>query len=137
MLILKGINNLLDQASALQYAEHFGYRGYVLPASGETGPKSIQVINAIHCIHIDCIHAIYGFSGGGYNTAHIIETLRRASDYEALAMLERIVIVGAPKLDVKRVTGNWELIIFPDPPTGHMDGPRALLESVKRNGPTT
>lgn len=129
MLILRGINNLLDEKSAKEYARRRGYRGEVLNVSGETGSGSIQTVKAIHCI---CargdIKALYGFSGGGYNVRHIIN---RLSQHER-DQIDLVVVVGAPNNSENLYTeGPWELVYRKDPPSGkHMDGPKELLAEL-------
>jgi len=128
MLILRGVRNQLDEYSALAYAAVRGYDGYVLKASGETGPNSDQVRRALTMLNAanPPFQGLYGFSGGGYNVRHIINRMSS----EARAMLELVVVLGAPKLDKEAVEGSWELVYRLDPKDGHMAGPKALLEEL-------
>lgn len=134
MLILRGINNLLDEQSAMDYASLRGYEGYVLKVSGETGPTSTQVQRALTVMNAvqPPFQALYGFSGGGYNVRHIINRL----NYEARAALELVVVLGAPKLEREAVEGTWELVYRLDPiPSegGHMAGPKELLKELREH----
>lgn len=131
MLILPGIatipgahdpRGLLDRESALEYARRRKYEGHVLDVSGETGPTSAQTLAALRMIRGDTdIQALYGFSGGGYNALHII---RQLTTKEQIRLL---VVLGAPRNDRSLYAGPWELVYRNDPPSGHMDGPAALL----------
>ena len=137
MLILRGIsgtfggvdypNGALDVPSALAYAKARGYVGAVLQASGEAYSDSPQVIRALAVFRYDpMITALYGFSGGGYNIRHILEDLTKAEK----ARLKLVVVLGVPGAPPAVFAGPWELEYRVDPPGGHMDGPRALLESM-------
>lgn len=129
MMILRGIHNLLDEKSALEYARRRGYGGFVLDASGETGPNSDQTLEALEQFRKrPDVAAIYGFSGGGYNVRHIINRLSRAEKDR----IKLIVVVGAPGIQKELFTnGPWELVYRKDPPSGvHMDGPKALLAEL-------
>lgn len=136
MLILRGIaghfagrdwpHGALDESSAIEYARRRGLTGFVLDVSGETGPNSRQTRMALDRLHADTegdITALYGFSGGGYNVRHIINAL----DHVGKSRIKLVVVLGAPKNDPHLYNGPWELVYRGDPPTGHMDGPRALL----------
>lgn len=134
MLILRGIaghfagrdwpRGALDEPSALKYAEESGYEGRVLDVDGATGADSRQTQMAIKSIEESpLIQALYGFSGGGYNVRHIL----RGLSAEAKARLRKVVVLGAPNNPPTMYVGSWELVYRTNPPTGHMDGPRALL----------
>jgi|SRR5579864_1375679 len=146
MLILRGITNLkvwpkypngaLDEPPALEYARKRGYTGRVLDVSGETGDGSLQTRRALQeFIHDSTITALYGFSGGGYNTYHILNRLPE----EQRNRLELVVVLGVdPKnlsahaLNANRYSAHWELVYRNDPPRPltHIDGPRALLAEL-------
>ena len=129
MLILRGVHNLLDEKSALAYAEARGYEGRVLEASGEASVHAYQVRAALSAIHTDHnIVALYGFSGGGYNLRHIINQM---TDDERKRM-KLVVVLGAPKNPWQSYIGTWELQYKSDPPSGHMAGPKALLDDWLR-----
>jgi hypothetical protein len=146
MLILRGITNLkvwpkypkgaLDEPPALQYASHRGYVGRVLDVSGETGDNSPQTRMALHEFLSDStITALYGFSGGGYNTYHILKRLTG----EQRDRLELVVVLGvessklsAHALNSSAFNAHWELVYRNDPPAPltHIDGPRVLLSGL-------
>lgn len=122
MLILRGIKNLLDEPAALAYAKHAGYEGRVLNVSGEAFAGSPQTGAAVAEIRRDpSITSLYGFSGGGYNVRHVLNSLNEAERNR----LELVVVIGAPKNPASAYKGPWRLVYRGDP--GHMDGPRALL----------
>lgn len=135
MLILPGVrstgahtdpNGLLDREAAVGYAELKGYVGYVLNVSGETGPQSPQTMSALKVIrnHENNIRAIYGFSGGAYNARHIW----RALSQQDRDRIELIVVVGAGPVRPVDLLPLKNVVIFGDPPEGHMQGPKKLLE---------
>ena len=131
MLILRGIPNSenprgqLDDRAALLYALYVGFRGEVLDVAGNTGPNSLQVRMALDRIRIDqSIAAIYGFSGGGYNARLIWAGLTAAQR----ARIRRVIVVGSPGVAESDFPGMPYVLITPDPPKGHMAGPKALLE---------
>ena len=137
MLILRGIPNeeyphgALDDEAALQYARREGFRGEVLDVAADYEPSSAQVRMALERIRRDeTVTAIYGFSGGGYNARHIWEHLRAAERER----IYKVVVVGSPGVDESHFAGKPDVLIMPDPPEGHMAGPKALLESL---GPET
>ncbi len=131
MLILRGVatadapRGLLDDGAALAYARRHGYSGQVLDVSGEIG--SAQVALAIAQIRANSrITAIYGFSGGGYNAALIWNHLTP----EERERVRMIVVVGSPGVTPTSFPGNHAKVrVQPDPPQGHLAGPRALLNS--------
>src|SRR5262245_24941187 len=137
MLILRGIaghysgrdwpRGALDEPPALEYARRRGYVGKVLDVAGATGPDKPQTLLALgEFRRDDTVAALYGFSGGGYNVRHIIKALQPAER----ARLKLVVVLGAPKNPPSLYDGPWELVYRKDPPGGHMDGPRALLETT-------
>jgi uncharacterized protein (TIGR02594 family) len=137
MLILRGIagtfagtaypHGALDEPSALEYAKRHGYVGKVLDVSGETGPTSAQTLTALREFRRDASAcALYGFSGGAYNLKHIIAALTTTEKQR----IKLLVVLGAPNNPASTYQGPWELVYRADPPTGHMDGPRALLAEV-------
>lgn len=138
MLILRGIagrysgrdwpRGALDEPPALEYASRRGYVGQVLDVAGATGRKSPQTLMALAEFHRDeTVAALYGFSGGGYNIYHILKSL----PLDKQSRLQLVVVLGAPKTPAHLYRGPWELVYRTDPPGGHMDGPRALLASLK------
>ena len=146
MLILRGITNLkwwpkypngaLDEPPALEYASKRGYDGRVLDVSGETGDHSKQTRRALQeFLHDSSITAIYGFSGGGYNTYHILNRLPE----DVRGRLEVVVVIGVEAsklseqaLNANRFNAHWELVYRndPPPPLKHIDGPRVLLAEL-------
>jgi hypothetical protein len=116
----------LDEPSALEYADRRGYIGRVLDVAGGNGPGSLQTRMALDEFRRDeNVTALYGFSGGGYNVRHIIHALT----LEQRARLRLVVVLGAPKNPPSAYQGPWELVYRLDPPKGHMEGPRALLQT--------
>ena len=133
MLILRGVassqnpRGQLDDQSALEYARRVGFRGEVLDVAGNTGGDSPQVRLGLERIRGDKrITAIYAFSGGGYNARLIWEELNRAERDR----IRKVVVIGSPGVGPTDFAGTSELVIKPDPPEGHMAGPKALLESL-------
>jgi len=137
MIILRGIAGHYDgkdwprgalyEEPALEYAKRLGYHGVVLDVAGWTGEHSEQVRSALKYIrsHGD-VTAIYGFSGGGYNARVIWEHLSEAERDR----VQTIIVVGSPGVDESDFDGKPQVFIQPDPPEGHMAGPKALLESL-------
>jgi hypothetical protein len=132
MLILRGIaghfagkdwpKGALDEPSALEYAKCRGYVGRVLDISGEAYENSPQARMAVEAIRSDhTIQGIYGFSGGGYNVLHILNSLTT----DEKQRIRLVVVLGAPGNPRAAYQGPWELVYRLDP--GHMDGPSALL----------
>lgn len=138
MLILRGISGHFDgrdwergalyEQPALEYAQRRGYVGRVLDVSGETGADSDQVKAALAAIRADPnIHALYGFSGGGYNVRHILNALGKNDN-----RMDLVVVLGAPKNPKESYIGTYELVYRLDPPAGHMAGPAALLAELSQ-----
>lgn len=139
MLILRGIagrfsgrewpKGALDEPPALEYARRRGYVGQVLDVAGATGPNKPQTLMALTEFRRDTnVAALYGFSGGGYNVAHIITALSQAER----GRIKLIVVLGSPLNAAYVYKGSWELVYRKDPPGGHMDGPRALLAEARK-----
>jgi hypothetical protein len=133
MLILRGIANdeypdgALDDEAALEYARRQGFRGEVLDVAADHGARTTQVRMAIERIRRDeAVTAIYGFSGGGYNARTIWGHLS-AVERERIQM---VIVVGSPGVEESHFAGDSYVLIQPDPPEGHMAGPKALLESL-------
>lgn len=134
MLILRGVANsekprgLLDDRAALEYARRLGFRGEVLDVAGNPGANSAQVQLARERIREDqSIRAIYGFSGGGYN-ARLIWAQLSTPERDRI---RKVVVVGSPGVQESDFVGVSDVVIKPDPPEGHMAGPKALLESLR------
>jgi hypothetical protein len=134
MLILRGIANSehprgqLDEDAALEYARQIEFQGEVLDVAGNTGAGNPQVRMAIERIRQDkAIRAIYGFSGGGYNARRIWAELT-AAERERIS---RVIVVGSPGVTGMDFPGASDVFIKPDPPAGHMAGPKVLLDSVE------
>lgn len=131
MLILRGVANAenprgqLDDESARLYALRSGYGGKVLDVAGGTAEQMQMTLDAIRSD--PRVRALYGFSGGGYASAKIWAQLSE----EERARIRKIVIVGAPGITEASFPGAQEVVIQPDPPEGHMEGPRALLRATR------
>lgn len=130
MLILRGVASAekprgqLDDKSALEYARRIGYRGEVLDVAGNAGTQVSMAIERIR--HDKHVAAIYGFSGGGYNTRRIWNELKP----HERRRIRKIVVVGSPGVAKKDFAGSMDVVIKEDPPGGHMAGPKTLLESL-------
>ena len=136
----KGVKNwpkgALDEPPALEYATLRGYDGKVLDVAGYTSDDSEQVKMAMQAINADnSITALYGFSAGGYNIVRIIKRLTA----EQKSQMKLVVVLGAPDVSASAFSGTWELVYRTDPPVvikgekgGHMGGPDALLEELKK-----
>jgi len=99
----------------------------VLDLPADYGPNSAQIRTALGRIrHDETVTGIYGFSGGGYNARVIWEQLSAAER----ARIRRIVVVGSPGIEGSQFAGHPDVLIKPDPPEGHMAGPKVLLESL-------
>jgi hypothetical protein len=133
MLILRGIANAenprgqLDDPAAVQYARELGYKGEVLDVAGNTGGDSAQVKMALDRIRGDqTVRALYGFSGGGYNA----RTIWKQLSADERKRIGKVVIVGSPGVGKGDFPGGADVVIEPDPPEGHMAGPKVLLEET-------
>lgn len=131
MLILRGVASAeaprgqLDDAAAKQYARRAGYAGEVLDVAGGTAEQLQRTLARIRSD--PRVTALYGFSGGGYALA----TLWNQLQSEERARIRQIVIVGAPGITAASFPGAARVVIQPDPPEGHMAGPRALLRAMQ------
>lgn len=126
MIILKGIKNLLDVPSAVATAKKLNYEPIVLKSSGENYNNNPQFKEALETIRKDFeVSAIYGFSGGGYNTRKIY----RALTEEEKKRIKRIVVLGSPGVTKENFKGVSIVDIVPNSPKGHMDTPRWWLEN--------
>jgi hypothetical protein len=129
MLILRGLSapyakrGLLDDESALAYAQRLGYTGEVLDIAGE-GP---QVQMALDRIRGGDVIALYGFSRGGYN----MRTIWNQLTPEQRSRFQKIVIVGAPGVTAANFPGISDVVVQGDPPEGHMAGPKVLLLAAR------
>ncbi len=129
MLILRGIASAesprgqLDDESAKLYALRSGYGGKVLDVAGGTAEQMQMALDEIRSD--PRVRALYGFSGGAYASAKIWAQLSE----EERTRIRKVVIVGAPGITEASFPGAEEVVIQPDPPEGHMAGPRALLSS--------
>ena len=98
----------------------------MLDIPADYGANSAQIRTALERIrHDETIAGIYGFSGGGYNVRAIWQQLSAAEREH----IRKIVVVGAPGVEKSQFGGEPDVLIRPDPPEGHMAGPKALLES--------
>jgi len=131
MLILRGVANAenpggqLDDDAAREYARRIGYRGEVLDVAGDAdGPQAKIALDRIH--HDEKVTAIYGFSGGGYNTRRIWSQLSA----EQRQRIGKVVVIGSPGVNKSDFPGSADVLIKQDPPAGHTAGPKALLNSL-------
>lgn len=129
MLILKGIQYKLDVKSAEEFAKVKGYEPYTLAQSGENYANNPQYLAALKAINADPkITAIYGFSGGGYNTRRIFKSLRA----DKKKQIKRIEILGSPNVTKGDFPNVEKVNIIPNSPRGHMDTPRWYLEKTQK-----
>jgi len=99
----------------------------VLDVAGNPSSDSEQVRRATEFIRSnESISAIYGFSGGGYNARLIWQQLTPTERNR----IRTVVIVGSPGVIQSDFAGTGEVVIKPDPPEGHMAGPKSLLQSL-------
>jgi hypothetical protein len=141
MLILKGRvlpgwpNGALDEGPALAFAARKGYDGEVVPMAAGMNPSKTdnQTLYVLARLREDkSITALYGFSGGGYNLGHVIDSL---TDDEK-KQIRLVVVLGCPVHTKERWKGPWGeegLYYRLDPPEaqgGHIAGPRALLAEL-------
>jgi hypothetical protein len=68
-----------------------------------------------------------GFSGGGYNARLIWQELSAAERDR----IRKVVVIGSPGVEQADFLGSSDVVIKPDPPEGHMAGPKALLNSIQ------
>lgn len=127
MIILKGIRSLLDVPSAVETATVLGYEPIVIKSSGENYLGNPQLKESLEVIRKDKnVTGIYGFSGGGYNTRHIFNSLTPTEKKQ----IKRIIVLGSPGVTKNSFT-NVDVTIVPNSPKGHMDTPRWYLEKIK------
>jgi pimeloyl-ACP methyl ester carboxylesterase len=101
--------------------------GEVLDVASNGSADGAQVQMAIDRIrHDEKVRAIYGFSGGGYNTRRIYARLNRGERQR----IRKIVVVGSPGVTGADFPESADVLIKNDPPTGHLAGPKALLDSL-------
>ena len=131
MLILRGVaaenapRGQLDDDAALAYARAHGYSGEVLDVGADNGP---QVKMALDRIRNDRrVSALYGFSGGGFNAVAVWNQLTP----DEKKRIRKIVVVGSPGISKASFPGLADVTVKEDPPEGHMEGPRVLLEKGK------
>ncbi len=140
----------LHVQAAKDYAKQRDYEGVVLDIAGhpqnQSSPQSKATLELIRAKDSD-VHALYGFSGGGYNVRHILKNLSE-KDPALLAQIKLVVVIGSPnkwgnaKIYKPAVFGKqaaWELVFRCNPtralmPKGigekvstHMFGPAVLL----------
>lgn len=83
---------------AREYARRKGYEGVVLDKPGQpqskTSPQATAALTRF--LGDDAVAAFYGFSGGGYNLKHILDSLAW-NNPDTLHRIELVVVLGAPK----------------------------------------
>jgi hypothetical protein len=122
----------LHEGPALDYATARGYDGRVLDIAGKAFKGSPQHKLALEEYRGDLtVGALYGFSAGGYNVFHVINDLTSAER----GRLQLVVVLGAPERSAASFKGPWELVYRRDPPSGHMNGPDALLAELNAPQP--
>lgn len=139
----------LHEGAANAYARKRDYDPTVILAAGSTESQRSKTIEA--CLDsTQNVHALYGFSGGGYNVHWVLEALKKK---KALDRIQLVVVLGAPALSKFPKTGKkvflptyygltagaWELVFRCNPPRKlmpeglpakldtHMFGPDVLL----------
>ena len=125
----------LDEPPALEYAQLRGFAGKVLDVPGWNREDSEQVKLAMKEINgDDSVTGLYGFSAGGYNLSIILGKMTS----EQKKRLSLVVAIGAPKMNVTRISGTWSVDYLADAPKeagGHMGGPDYLLARWKNSNP--
>jgi hypothetical protein len=139
----------LHEGAATAYARRRDYDPTVIQAAGSTESQKSKTIEA--CLDSSQnVHALYGFSGGGYNVHWVLEALKKK---KTLDRIQLVVVLGAPALTKfprtgKKVylpayyglsSGAWEVVFRCNPPRKlmpqglspkldtHMFGPDVLL----------
>jgi hypothetical protein len=127
MLVLRGIGNSENPRGQLD-DRSVGFRGEVLDVAADPSSDSEQLRMAVELLRRDeNISAIYGFSGGGYNVRLIWQQQLTPAERDRI---RKLVVIGAPGVAITDFAGASEVVIKPDPPEGHMDGPKSLLQSL-------
>jgi len=147
MLILRGKAGYYDgknwprgalyEAPAIEYARRRGYDGKVLDIAGVAMEGSEQTKLALAMFRQDAsVAAIYGFSAGGYNVYHFLQSLTP----DEVLRLRLVVVLGAVPppptahdFAATQFKGSYELVYRGNPPAGHMAGPQALLDSLPKS----
>ena len=107
-----------------------GFGVKCVDVAGNTSGDSVQIRMAVERIRRDeTITAIYGFSGGGYNARLIWQELSGAERDR----IRKVLVIGSPGVEQTDFLGSSDVVIKPDPPEGHMAGPKALLNSIQPN----
>lgn len=131
MLILRGIaadnapKGQLDDEAAKQYAQRMGYAGKILDVAGATGEQINLTLDEVR--NHRNVRALYGFSGGGFALVNVWNLMTP----EERGRISKLVVIGAPGVTEASFPGAAEVVIQPDPPEGHMEGPRALLRATQ------
>jgi len=47
------------------------------------------------------------------------------------ARIRKVIVIGSPQITEADFLGSSDVLILPDPPEGHLAGPKVLLESVE------
>jgi hypothetical protein len=103
------------------------FQGEVLDVAANTNGDNDQIRLGLERIQSDNrIAAIYAFSGGGYNARLIWQQLDRAERER----IRKVVVIGSPGIHKADFADAAEVLITPDPPEGHMAGPKVLLDSL-------
>lgn len=133
MLILRGIasddspRGQLDDDSAKALARKLGFSPEVLDVAADIPAGKSQIQMALERIRQDKhVTALYGFSGGGYNAQIVWAQLSP----EQRSRIRKVVVVGSPGVAPAAFPGSKEVIVQDDPPEGHMEGPKVLLQKV-------
>jgi len=113
------------------YAQLRGWKFAEIKISGDQ--RAAQYQAALHRIEKGDITALYGFSAGGYNVANLMANMAQTFR----AKIKHEIIVGAP--GAMMVHAAPDLVIFKDPPEGHIHGPEKLLAKAEaeKAGKTT
>ena len=130
MLILRGIADAghprgqLDDESAVEYARRLGFRGEVLDVAGGTGTQVRMALERIR--NDEDVTALYGFSGGGYAAQRIWSQL----EADERSRIGNVVVIGSPGVRPHDFPGATNVVVKGDPPAGHLEGPKVLLETL-------
>jgi hypothetical protein len=89
----------LHVQAASAYAQRRGYEAVVLPVAGQPqsqhSPQAKAALKAFLDPKDQTVTALYGFSGGGYNVKHILDSLAR-NEPPSLRRITLVVVLGAP-----------------------------------------
>jgi hypothetical protein len=88
-------------------------------------------VNAVCCAHCCCgtkpKWLNVRFRAATYSARLIWKELSAAER----ARIRKVIVIGSPQITEADFLGSSDVLILPDPPEGHLAGPKVLLESVE------